>query len=469
MADRRRRSKSTLRHTGVSASRPFNIPRLGAIECSAGACRPGTPSPVKKDSRHQRGGCSICLPMRTTRNPGLLRSHLEEGAMCQFKKALLCLGVAALASVVDPPLVQGQSVDTIKGCYLRDSGRLRVVKSRRECRRNEVAISWNIGGPQGPVGPVGPIGPVGPPGDPATVVPPLVVTGNLPGATVIAGVNTNSINGSRGVYGQGFSGVVGEGQFGVTGLSSGGTGVSGEGRIAGVTGRAIASASTGGSFLSIGDIGFGVVGISDALTLPGTGVSGVARNVAANNFSLIGTGVKGEGYFGVWGRGRTALTPDGPTGPAVQGAGVRGEGYYGIYGASTTGYAGYFDGEVQVNGGLSATTLLQNSDRNRKRNVAPVDGRDILRRLATLPVQTWSYENEAAGIRHIGPMAQDFYLAFTVGADDRHIATVDEGGVALAAIQSLYRMSQEKDAQIDQLMSDIQALKAEVERLSREK
>jgi regulator of replication initiation timing len=34
-------------------------------------------------------------------------------------------------------------------------------------------------------------------------------------------------------------------------------------------------------------------------------------------------------------------------------------------------------------------------------------------------------------------MAQDFYAAFNVGPDDKHITTVDESGVALAAIQGL--------------------------------
>jgi hypothetical protein len=34
-------------------------------------------------------------------------------------------------------------------------------------------------------------------------------------------------------------------------------------------------------------------------------------------------------------------------------------------------------------------------------------------------------------------MAQDFYAAFGVGADDRHITSIDEDGVALAAIKAL--------------------------------
>jgi len=37
----------------------------------------------------------------------------------------------------------------------------------------------------------------------------------------------------------------------------------------------------------------------------------------------------------------------------------------------------------------------------------------------------------------MGAVAQDFYSAFHVGADDRHIAIVDADGVALAAIQGL--------------------------------
>jgi trimeric autotransporter adhesin len=32
-------------------------------------------------------------------------------------------------------------------------------------------------------------------------------------------------------------------------------------------------------------------------------------------------------------------------------------------------------------------------------------------------------------------MAQDFHAAFDLGTDERHIATVDADGVALAAIQ----------------------------------
>ena len=68
-------------------------------------------------------------------------------------------------------------------------------------------------------------------------------------------------------------------------------------------------------------------------------------------------------------------------------------------------------------------------------------------------------------IRHIGPMAQDFYAAFGVGEDDRHISTVDADGVALAAIQGLYQVVQDKDAAIASLQTENETLKTRLDDL----
>ncbi|MGW7508996.1 tetratricopeptide repeat protein [Streptomyces massasporeus] len=67
------------------------------------------------------------------------------------------------------------------------------------------------------------------------------------------------------------------------------------------------------------------------------------------------------------------------------------------------------------------------------------DGHAILRAVAALPVSTWSYRGEE-GVRHLGPMAQDWYAALGLGADDRTIHTVDVNGVSVVAVQALYRM-----------------------------
>src|SRR5262249_39989100 len=78
------------------------------------------------------------------------------------------------------------------------------------------------------------------------------------------------------------------------------------------------------------------------------------------------------------------------------------------------------------------------SDRAAKREFSTVDGDRVLKQLSGLPITEWSYREEP-GVRHVGPMAQDFKTSFGVGGDDRVIHGVDANGVALAAIQALER------------------------------
>jgi hypothetical protein len=99
-------------------------------------------------------------------------------------------------------------------------------------------------------------------------------------------------------------------------------------------------------------------------------------------------------------------------------------------------------------------------DRNLKEGFAPVDPRAILARVATLPIETWSYKGEAA--RHLGPMAQDFAAAFGLGADDRHIFPLDAGGVALAAIQGLHAQVQAQGARLQALQRELRELRREL-------
>jgi hypothetical protein len=102
------------------------------------------------------------------------------------------------------------------------------------------------------------------------------------------------------------------------------------------------------------------------------------------------------------------------------------------------------------------------SDRDSKANLAAVNGRDVLKRLTSIPIQTWSYKTQDPSIRHIGPMAQDFHAAFTVGEDDKYINSIDTDGVALAAIQGLYAVVQEKDTKIAAQQKQIDSLEARV-------
>lgn len=105
-------------------------------------------------------------------------------------------------------------------------------------------------------------------------------------------------------------------------------------------------------------------------------------------------------------------------------------------------------GDLTIPGQYYGKGFNNISDRNAKANVKGVDGLEVLQKVARLPITRWNYKTDPASVRHIGPMAQDFHAAFGLnGSDDKHISTVDEGGVALAAIQGVYRLVQEKEAQ----------------------
>jgi len=139
-----------------------------------------------------------------------------------------------------------------------------------------------------------------------------------------------------------------------------------------------------------------------------------------------------------------------------------------------------FSTGASLGAGDSAWAVL--SDRNAKANLKAVDGKDILRRLAAVPIQTWNYKAQAPSIRHMGPMAQDFRAAFRVGEDDKHITTVDADGVTMAAIQGLYAMIQEvkqkdatlerrlgqKEAELGQVKQQVRSQQAKLDALERE-
>jgi len=118
---------------------------------------------------------------------------------------------------------------------------------------------------------------------------------------------------------------------------------------------------------------------------------------------------------------------------------------------------------VVLNAGESAWSTL--SSRDLKDNFTTVDGREVLARLAEVPVSSWNYKAQDASIRHMGPMAQDFYAAFDLGESDTSITTVDADGVALAAIQALYELSQEQADRIQALETQNASLQQRLDNL----
>src|SRR6185295_14861152 len=95
-------------------------------------------------------------------------------------------------------------------------------------------------------------------------------------------------------------------------------------------------------------------------------------------------------------------------------------------------------------------TITSGSSREIKQGFAAVDQRALLDRVLALPITTWAYKSDQ-NVRHVGPMAEDFYSAFQVGADDKGISVTDSAGVALAAIQGLYSVIAEKDVKLEKV------------------
>lgn len=104
-----------------------------------------------------------------------------------------------LTAAVTAALLAGAGIATgaipgsdgsIRGCYGKSNGQLRVVDRASDCKNNEVAIGWNVRGPAGPPGPTGSVGPAGQKGDagpPGPPGPPGGSNGALTGRTSVPG------------------------------------------------------------------------------------------------------------------------------------------------------------------------------------------------------------------------------------------------------------------------------------------
>lgn len=199
----------------------------------------------------------------------------------------------------------------------------------------------------------------------------------------------------------------------------------------------------------------GGVGIGAA---PGDALLDIQGNMRVNKHDLyFREGTDRNHGLGWYGAGKLfgTISPDGPVLYGYSGGGLGT-----LTGGSQLALQWFGNGNVVVRG-----TLSQSSDRNVKTDFSPVNPHEVLDKVAALQVQSWRYKAETSGTRHLGPVSQDFYAAFGLGEDDRHITTVDEGGVALAAIQGLNEVVKQKDVRIQALEKDVAELKAMVRQL----
>ena len=115
---------------------------------------------------------------------------------------------------------------------------------------------------------------------------------------------------------------------------------------------------------------------------------------------------------------------------------------------------------VVLNPGSSSWSVL--SDRETKEQIVPVDPKSVLKTLVDkVPISTWSYEGDS--VRHMGPMAQDFFDAFGLGDSRRHISSIDADGVAMAALQGLHMLHQEAEEDVDKMRVEFGKRAREIE------
>ncbi|MDB6029616.1 MAG: hypothetical protein JWM68_5839 [Verrucomicrobiales bacterium] len=128
------------------------------------------------------------------------------------------------------------------------------------------------------------------------------------------------------------------------------------------------------------------------------------------------------------------------------------------------------NGSVGVSVAPGGTAWATISDRNAKKNFQPFDQKEVLEKLAAMPVQRWNYNWESdSDVPHIGPVAQDFKAAFYPGRDDKSITTLEFDGVELAAIKGLNEVVRNKDAKIMELEKRLGDLERVVKSIAEKK
>ncbi len=125
------------------------------------------------------------------------------------------------------------------------------------------------------------------------------------------------------------------------------------------------------------------------------------------------------------------------------------------------------DGRVRFRNSVTVDgVVVHSSSKNLKENLEVIDKLDVLEKVNKLSIQQWNYIRDEDGVKHIGPMAEDFYGAFNLGSTKKGISSVDVSGVALAAIQGL---KFEKDVEMTLLQKKLdkknRALKLQTQQL----
>jgi hypothetical protein len=105
------------------------------------------------------------------------------------------------------------------------------------------------------------------------------------------------------------------------------------------------------------------------------------------------------------------------------------------------------------------------SSRTVKENFRAVSGEDVLLRIRGIPVSTWNMIGADQQIRHMGPVAEDFYDGFGLGLGRTTIGLGDIDGVNFAAVKALEARTTDLQNQLNQRTGEVTQLRGEVAEL----
>lgn len=280
----------------------------------------------------------------------------------------------------------------------------------------------------------------------------MIGTGNQPNSAIVAG-DSNVISGASGgtsIIGAGYGNTISNAPWAVIGGGLTNALSAQYAFIGGGANNTLASTATYGAIAGgtnnnvSGEGGYIAAGGYNTLSGEGAVIDGGFNNTAAGTFATVPGGyvnsAAGSYSFAAGARASAAQTgtfvwSDGSDGDTILSSAQA----YQFLARASGGFTLWTNAAGTVGAKLApgSGTWASASDRNMKTDVVRLDDATVLAKVARLPISRWSYVSER-GVRHVGPMAQDFYAAFGVGEDDKHITSIDEDGVALSAIKALH-------------------------------
>jgi len=100
------------------------------------------------------------------------------------------------------------------------------------------------------------------------------------------------------------------------------------------------------------------------------------------------------------------------------------------------------------------------SSRTLKSEFLNVDGEDVLSRIRAMPITTWTMNGGDHHVRHMGPVAEDFYRAFGLGIGETTIGLGDIDGVNIAGVKALEQRTADQAEHIRQLEARLARVEA---------